>query len=160
MHQGLIESSNSEPQTNQTSSSSPFVPQYGILRPEPSLSEHEIFGASDRSSCPSAILPSSDPASSVDLDHLGRGLGRLSLFNESDADPRTSPVSAGAQRIADYENALISSARHVPRPPVGFQVIKCPSSSDGAKLTDCPNGTLFRNPIQASSDLIIVSQRS
>lgn len=140
MHQGLIESSNSEPQTTNTISSSPSPSQHGFLRSQPSLSGHDGLRLSDRSPPPVTVWSSSGPAGDGDLDLVGRGLGRLSLFNDPEADTRDSPVSAGAQRIADYENALIVASRQTSRPPVAFQVIKCARSSGGAQLTDCPNG--------------------
>lgn len=140
MHQGLIESSNSEPQTTNTIFSSSSTSQYGFLRSQPSLSGYDGFRLSDCGPSPVTVQPTSDPTGDGDPDHLGRGFGRLSVSSETDTDARYSPVSAGAQRIADYENALIVSSRQTYRPPVGFQVIKCSGSSGGAKLTDCPNG--------------------
>ncbi|KAK4208459.1 F-box/WD repeat-containing protein pof10 [Rhypophila decipiens] len=142
MHQGLIESSNSEPRTTSIISPSPSTSQHGILRSQPSLSGHDGFQVSDRSLSPETARPSSGLAGSGQVDHLGRGLGRLSLFNDPDAALRDSPVSAGAQRIADYENALITASRQTSRPPVAFQVVKCSGSSGGAQLTDCPNEIL------------------
>ncbi|KAM7200048.1 F-box/WD repeat-containing protein pof10 [Naviculisporaceae sp. PSN 640] len=144
MHQGLIESSNSEPQTTNTIPPSPSPSQYGFLRSQPSLSGHDGFQLSDRSQPSATDRPGSGsgPASDGDADLVGRGLGRLSLFNDPEADTRDSPVSAGVQRIADYENALIVASRQTSRPPVAFQVIKSTGSPGGAQLTDCPNEIL------------------
>ncbi|KAK3318658.1 hypothetical protein B0H66DRAFT_591342 [Apodospora peruviana] len=146
MHQGLPESSNPESQTN-TLSSSLTSSQHGFLRPQPSLSDHD--GSRQHECSPSPGFAAA-AAGAIDPAELGRGLSRLSVFDDSDADSdarssASSPTVAPAgQRIADYENALITSAaRRSPRPPMGFKVIKRPNVPfDGVRLTDFPNEIL------------------
>jgi hypothetical protein len=130
MQHGLTETSNREPRSNPSQTSSPPSSQHGFPLAQPGL---PVLRRSSRS-CSTSSGSRSAFSEAGELDH---GLDRLSISG----GPTLSGPRAG-QRILEYENGLRGTVpRQSPRPPLAFQVVKRPgSASGGVQLSDFPNG--------------------
>jgi hypothetical protein len=141
MQSELIETLNRNFHPANPSLPQPTTAQHGSHRPRSGSPDDEAACSPSPDACGSLA------SGNFDTGRLGKTLGRLSVDEtKTAAAPR---ASVAGQRIADYENAAISSSpRHSNRPALGFKVVGS-SRSGGVQLTDFPNGSLVTigNPL-------------
>lgn len=152
MQSGLIETPNHDFRTTNAPLSQPTTAQHGPGRSRSSLPDARSPRA------PSTCLDDAQDAQGsgcaayvygLDVDHLDQTLGRLSVAETNSAAATRATVTVAGQRIAEYENAAISSSpRRDSHPPLGFKVTHS-SRSDGVQLVDFPNGSSL--PSRAAS---------
>lgn len=148
MQHGLTETSNRDPRSNPSQSSSPPVSQHGFPLAQPG--SPDLRGPSRSCSTSSGSRSAFSEAGELDY-----GLDRLSISGGP-----ALPGSRAGQRILEYENGLRGNVpRQSPRPPLAFQVVKRPgSASGGVQLTDFPNGMFSpfqRRRILAYANLLL-----
>lgn len=142
--------SSEQPHQDHHPSASPSTSQYGSLHHE--LSGIRRVRSADFNSGSRNCSPGSgsdqpeDSLDAVDADQLDEKLRGLSLRGNTSATRRR-PVAG--QRVSEHENALTPPT---PRQALGFKVIRRGDSSNGAQLTDFPNGQCLL-PLRASSGL-------